>query len=608
MIVTIDFETEGIKARPQYPPIPVGVGIKVDDQPGEYFGWGHPTGNNSTFEAARAALAAVWASGAGILCHNAKFDLDVAQKHMDLPLPPWERLHDTQFLLYLANPHAKSYALKPSAERLLGWAPEEQDEVRTWVLANVPGTTQARGGKNFWAGHICLAPGDLVGRYCVGDVDRTYALYQHLMPMIENSGMGRAYDRERRLLPTLLRAERRGIRFDLERASRDEVLFGNAFEQADRRIRERLGLTESVNLNSGDELADALLKAGAVKELPLTPTGRVSTAKGALEGHIEDPELFKLLRYRGVLKTCLGTHLSPTLRMAEDCGGRVHTNWHQTRGDYGRGGTVTGRMSSSSPNVTNLPNDFSGCDVDGLPHPPIIRQYFLPEPGHLWLKRDYCAQEMRVLAHFENGTLMEAFQAAPDLDPHAYAGDLIQRQTGTRLERKPVKTTAFSILYGSGVKHLSEALSVPYDSAQRVRELYLGTFPDVKGLMRDVTLRGESNQPVRTVGGRLIYVEPPDKGRSFAYKMLNHLIQGSAADITKQGVLNAVEVLNEGQEFIATVHDEISFSVPGELLEKSAKLLREAMADFRIDVPLTSDCYVGHTWAEADESKRAEWH
>lgn len=600
-MITVDFETEAIRPRPYYPPKPVGVAVKEDGQPARYYAWGHPTENNCTFEEGKRVLADIWGGQHPLLMHNAKFDLEVAKVHMDLPIPFWSRVHDTQFLLYLLNPHAKSFALKPSAERLLGWAAEEQDEVRNWVLMNVVGASNAKGSQNYWAGMICMAPGDLVGRYACGDVDRTYALYQHCATVIDTSGMNPAYDRERRLLQQLLNAERRGVRFDLDNAQRDEKLYQNAWEEADRRILARLNA--NINLNSGDELADALLRSGAVKELPLTPKGRVSTAKDVLENAIEDRELYSLLRYRGVLKTCVSTFLSPLCRQAEENGGRVHTQWHQTRGDFDKGGTVTGRLSSIGPNFQNVPNDFSGCDVEGFPHPPLIRKYFLPERGHVWIKRDYSAQEVRVLAHFEDGALLEAFQSDPRLDPHAFAQQLIERQTGVRLDRKVVKTVAFSILYGSGAKNLSERLGVSYDEALRIKTLYLAAFPDVQGLMRDVTQRGTANLPVRTTGGRLIYVEPPLNGRTFAYKMLNHLIQGSAADVTKQAVVN----MGGHWPFLATVHDEINISAPAEDARGAAEDLRKAMASVPLDAPLTSDCYVGQSWADADANKQEGW-
>ena len=130
---TIDFETQAISPRPHYPPVPVGVAIWEPGRKPEYLAWGHPTENNCTLAQAKTKLKALW--GRELLFHNAKFDLDVAETHLGLPLPPWERVHDTLYLLFLHNPHALSLSLKPASESLLGMPPEEQDAVKAWLLA-----------------------------------------------------------------------------------------------------------------------------------------------------------------------------------------------------------------------------------------------------------------------------------------------------------------------------------------------------------------------------------------------------------------------------------------------------------------------------------------
>jgi DNA polymerase I-like protein with 3'-5' exonuclease and polymerase domains len=131
--VTIDFETEAIQQRPHYPPKPVGLAVKFPGKPSKYLAWGHPTKNNARWEDAERVLREIWDSDLDVLCHNAKFDLDVAETHFDLVPLPWKRIHDTMFLLFLDNPHAASLSLKPSAERLLGMPPEEQDAVADWL-------------------------------------------------------------------------------------------------------------------------------------------------------------------------------------------------------------------------------------------------------------------------------------------------------------------------------------------------------------------------------------------------------------------------------------------------------------------------------------------
>src|SRR3546814_829109 len=135
---TVDFETHGIDARPHYPPVPVGVSIKPWGKKSRYYAWGHLQGNNCSWEEARAALLDAYDNPDGVLFQNGKFDVDVADVHLDVPIPAWDKIHDTQFLLFLDDPHQIELGLKPSAERLLGIPPEEQDAVGDWLVANQP--------------------------------------------------------------------------------------------------------------------------------------------------------------------------------------------------------------------------------------------------------------------------------------------------------------------------------------------------------------------------------------------------------------------------------------------------------------------------------------
>lgn len=604
-LVSFDFETEGIEGRPSYPPKPVGVSIKIKNGPSHYYAFGHSTENNCTEDEARGTLHTLIYGGYPILAHNMKFDIDVANHHWDIPIPPWQQMHDSQYAVYLYDVHARQFALKPSAERILGEPPEEQDRLKEWILRNVPGASASKKSDRYWAQYICLAPGGLVGEYAQGDTDRSYGLFKHCMAHIHEQGMVEAYDRERELMPYMLRAEQRGIRLDMERAEGDLPMYEQAFDRATSMIIEYLGVRE-FNVDSGAELAQALLSSGSVKDLPKTPTGKMSTAKKALQSAITDSHLLALLGYRGALKTCLGTFMRPWLAQARANGGRIHTQWHQTRGDKDSGGTVTGRMSSTGPNFQNIPNDFDGLNVPNMPPLPHMREYVLPEPGHLWLKRDYSAQEVRILGHFEDGGLMQAFQRNPKMDPHQYAADIIRERTGFDYDRKFIKAIVFGILYGQGTQGVADGLKVDYATAAQVKSLYLGTFPDVQALMRDIKRIGSQGRAVRTVGSRILYSEPPKGGRKFDYKLLNHLVQGSAADVTKQGIINYMSHSDSTHGFRATVHDEINLSVPREVVEEQALLLRDCMADVNMDVPLTSDCYIGENWHDADNHKRKD--
>src|ERR1700757_2242516 len=210
----VDFETERILDRPNYPPRPVGISIKQPFCRARYFAFGHPTANNCTEAQARAAAAAVW--GGPLVAHNDKFDFDVAETHWGLPWPELERTDDTMVLAYLDNPHERNIDLKNLSVRHLGRPAEERDELKEWILKNVKESAPST-----WAGYISRAPGDMVGRYACADGEMTDGLLDVLLPKVLEAGMEDAYRRERELLRVLVGMERRGIPVDAARLAED---------------------------------------------------------------------------------------------------------------------------------------------------------------------------------------------------------------------------------------------------------------------------------------------------------------------------------------------------------------------------------------------------
>ena len=605
-VVTLDFETYGIESRPDYPPKPVGLGVKHGGEASKYFRWGHPNENNCEEHEVRKLLSNVYSSGAPVLFQNAKFDCDVAEVHWGLQVPPWQQVHDSMYLIYLYDPHALSLSLKPSAERILGEPPDEQDRLRDWVLSNVSGAT-----KKSWGAYIAYGPGGLVGEYACGDVDRTWRLYCHLLEHVETNRMEDAYNRERRLMPCLLQSERHGIRLDQERLEQDHSMFQGVVEDVDDMIRRELNAGVSMNPGSGRELADALERSGRVgsKGFINTPTGARSTSQESLRQAIEDEELLHLLAYRGALKTLFGTFMDPWVQKGKAANGRLHTNWNQTRNDGGKG-TRTGRISSNNPNFTNVPNPLDLPEKflakKWLPQLPHMRSYLLPDEGHVWIKRDYSSQEVRILGHYEDGPLMQRYNDNPLYDPHAGASDDIRTTTGHVLPRSSTKAIAFSILYGSGGPHLSKVLECELHEAYALKRIYLGAMPGVRELMDDVKLRGKRRMPVRTLGGRVLYAEQPYKGRDFSYKLLNHLIQGSAADATKEALCEWYEGSSPESVLMAQVYDEVNVSAPADDWHRHMLELRDHMEAVPCDVILLSEGYQGANWSEADGNKIKE--
>lgn len=172
---TLDFETEKIIDGEGISPAPVGVAIKEDDEPGEYFAWGHPEGNNCAIDEAKEIIRAIFEDEENeVVMHNAKFDIRVAMDHLETKIKA--KIHDTMILSFLVYPYEPKLSLKHLAEKYLGIPPQEQYNLREWIVENVPRANE----KNFGE-YISLAPASIVGRYAVMDVDMTYSLYLSLM-------------------------------------------------------------------------------------------------------------------------------------------------------------------------------------------------------------------------------------------------------------------------------------------------------------------------------------------------------------------------------------------------------------------------------------------
>lgn len=597
-MITLDFETQGIVGNPlANPPEPVGVAVWAPGEEPRYLAWGHPTENNCTKSEGLEYAFRVFSDDQPLLFHNGPFDLSVAERHVPGVdgLPEWSRVHDTQYLVFLDDPYAPTLSLKPSAARYLNMPPEEQDELKVWILQHVPEATEKD-----WGGYIARAPAGLVGRYAVGDVVRTRKLFDYLHPRICDAGMQPAYDRERQLMPVLYRSSQRGIRVDRTLLEKDYAEYQRSLDTADERIRKALG-TPSLDFAKRGQLAEALERAGLVTEWALTPTGKKSTSKKTLK--INTAEVASLVAYRGVLNTCVGTFFKPWLELSK-VDGRLHTSWNQVRTvERDSRGTQTGRLSSHGPNFQNVPTEFDLSVPEGLLPPPFMRRYLLPEVGHVWCKRDFSSQEVRILAHFEDGSLCRAYVADPDLDPHEMARGIILDNTGIDLVRKKVKIVAFSIIYGAGVPGVQRQLGIDsYDEAKLVRTSYLNAMPDVDQLVRDVQNVGRRGDYIRTWGGRRYFAEPSKivegRLRSFEYKLLNYLIQGSAADQTKQAIIDWDGGRGSADIFLATVHDEINISVPVDDWERGMSHLRMSMDAPRFDVPFKSEGFYGPNWQE----------
>jgi DNA polymerase I-like protein with 3'-5' exonuclease and polymerase domains len=318
------------------------------------------------------------------------------------------------------------------------------------------------------------------------------------------------------------------------------------------------------------------------------------------------------------MMTVLNMFLEPWLEQAERRGdNHISTNWNQVRG--AEGGTRTGRPSTSNPNFLNISKAW-GID-DGYEHPahlrvislPLVRRYMLPDRGEQWLHRDYNGQELRLLAHFEDGPLMEAYQADPRLDVHQHVATLIEEHTGLTFARKNVKIANFRIIYGGGTTSTAAGIGCSYQEAKELLDAHARALPSIKGRggVAEATKRmGKSGEPLVTIGGRLYYCEPAGYSKkykrhmTFEYKLLNYECQGSAADTTKEAMIAYDEHPKRKGRFLVQVYDEMNSS-SGPNPVKEMAVLRESMESvterLSIDVPMLSDGKVGSTWGDLDK-------
>lgn len=620
--VVIDFETAGIESRPAYPPSPCGVSVKYPNRKAVYYPFGHAvkSENTTTRAAVRTLLAKAYDHSDGVLCHNGKFDLDVAFVHLGLPIPEWSAIHDTLFLLFLDDPHQSMLSLKPAAERLLGLPPGERDALVEWLVERQPlegvKISASKTSDYYAMKYVPYAPARIVGPYANGDVERTSQLFNLLWAKTAQRGMLRAYDRERQLMPILLAMERRGVAVDMDGLARDVDAFTTWNDRLEAAIFRSLK-SHPFNLNSGDALLAALSDAGKIdlSTMPRTAKGHLQTNKDALTAAITDVTLLASLSYRTQLKTFLGTFMEPWLATARASHGYIFTLWNQVKSPTG--GTRTGRLSST-PNFQNIPKEakphfahaslarsiartLPRVPVAGLPDLPSIRAYITPFKKQWLIDRDYSQQEPRILAHFDGGALMQKYLSDPWIDFHDYARIELAKM-GLVYARKPVKNTNLGLIYGMGVGKLAAKNGMTTKEAATLKKAILQLYPGLKAMYQDMAERAKQHAPLRTWGGREYYCEPPKivdgRVREFDYKMVNVLIQGSAADCTKEAIIRfctAQETRVSQWALILNVHDQLTASVPGVERYDAMRVLKREMESIEFDVPMLTEGSMSRT-------------
>jgi DNA polymerase-1 len=434
-----------------------------------------------------------------------------------------------------------------------------------------------------------------VYEYAAEDADITLKLKNKLEPELKKYGAERLFHEiEMPLMPVLAEMEMNGVRIDTRSLAETSNILTARMEELERRIYELAG--ERFNIASPRQVGDILFGKLKIIEKPKkTKTGQYVTSEDVLQTLKGKHEIVAdILAHRG-LKKLLGTYVDALPKLINARTGHIHTSFNQTV-------TATGRLSSSDPNLQNIP--VRGEDGKE------IRRAFIPEPGCLFFSADYSQIELRVMAHLSGDeNMIEAFREGHDI--HAATAAKIYKEaidSVTRDQRTKAKRANFGIIYGITVWGLADRLNIGRDEARQLIDGYFETFPHVHEYMEQAKETARSQGYVDTLFGRRRYLADINSRnatvRGFAERnAINAPIQGTAADIIKVAMIRIHRRFKaEGvrAKMILQVHDELNFSVPAEEKELVERIVLEEMQGaFEMKVPLTADCGWGANWLEA---------
>ena len=508
---------------------------------------------------------------------NIKYDMEVLMNYgvrLDAPM------FDTMIAHYVLQPEQK-HNMDILAETLLGYQTVHIDELIG---------PKGKGQKNMRD----LSPADICD-YAAEDADVTLRLYNVLKPRLKEAGVDDLfYNIEMPLVPVLAEMEMNGVLLDTKALAETSRTLTDRMKQIEQNIYKLAG--HEFNIASPKQVGEVLFGEMKIVDKPKkTKTGQFVTSEEVLQQlRSKAPIVDDILAHRG-LKKLLGTYVDALPKLINPRTGHIHTSFNQAV-------TATGRLSSSDPNLQNIP--VRGEDGKE------IRKCFIPEPGCLFFSADYSQIELRVMAHLSGDkNMIEAFREGYDI--HAATAARIYKEKiedVSRDQRTKAKRANFGIIYGITVFGLAERLDISRDEAKQLIDGYFETFPEVQAYMEKAKELAREHGYAETFFHRRRYL--PDitshnaTVRNFAERnAINAPIQGSAADIIKIAMVHIYERFHrEGikSKMILQVHDELNFSVLPEEKERVEKIVIEEMQNaYPLQVPLVADSGWGENWLEA---------
>jgi len=509
---------------------------------------------------------------------NIKFDIIVLRKYGVRVAGP---LFDTMIAHYLLNPELR-HGMDYLAETYLKYKPVP--------ISQLIGPK----GKN----QLCMrdVPLAQIAEYAAEDADVTLKLKNFFAPELKKAGIESLFfDIEMPLIYVLVEMEVTGVKLDTVALKQSSEELTAALNNLEKEIYELAGV--KFNINSSKQVGEVLFEHLKIEEkAKKTKTGSYSTSEDILEKmRSKHPVVGKLLEYRG-LKKLLSTYIDALPELINPETGKIHTSFNQTV-------TATGRLSSTNPNLQNIPiRDELGRE---------IRKAFIPDNEDCtFFSADYSQIELRIMAHLsQDEHMIEAFRSGADIHSATAAkiyGIPVEEVTGDM--RRKAKTANFGIIYGISIFGLAERLNIPRAESKELIEGYFKSYPGIRDYMDESIRIAKEKGYVETIFKRKRYL--PDINshnaivRGYAERnAINAPIQGSAADIIKVAMVriyNRFEEEGLKSKMILQVHDELNFNVCQDEQEKVRQIVLEEMENaIQLQVPLIADCGEGKNWLEA---------
>ena len=509
--------------------------------------------------------------------HNLKYDRHILQ---NAGINLKGTLLDTMLFSYVNNSTITRHNLDAVSKRYLNINPTSYEDVA------------GKGAKQIPFSEVSI---DVASDYASEDADISLKLYEHIEPLVQKEAkLAKLYSEiEGPLIYTLGDIERNGVLIDSEKLSQQSKELEAKILKLESKVQKNAG--EDFNLGSPKQLQEILYEKLGLPVIKKTPKGQPSTSEAVLqELSMDFPIVHDILSYRAISKL-KSTYTDKLPKMINSNTGRVHTSYHQAV-------TATGRLSSSDPNLQNIPIRSE----EGRR----IREAFIAPKGYKILAADYSQIELRIMAHLSKDQgLMDAFAKGQDIH-QATAAEIfsINIDDVTSNQRRSAKAINFGLIYGMSAFGLSKQLQITRAEAQNYIEQYFERYPDVKNYMDETKSSAKQNGYVETVFGRRLYLADIESSnyqrRQYAERSaINAPMQGTAADLIKMAMtdLNS-KVRNESLDakIIMQVHDELVIEVNENQLDELSDLTVNIMADiFKLDVDLKVDVDIGNNWDEA---------